>query len=296
MKTSIAAICIAAALLLPVRADKQPSSGQTDVENRIRQIRDGLKYDEGEISILDGKAKIKLTEDFRFLDPVNARKVIVDIWGNPPEVGSVTGMVVPKGFLQTERWGAVLNWSDVGYVKDSEYDGIDFNKMLEKQKEDSREASSRRQSAGYGQMLLTGWATPPHYDKQAHKLYWAKAFDVDRPVQGLNYDIRILGRNGVIELSMVSDMSELAQIEAQVPAILGMVDFTDGNRYADYKSGDKVAAYGIAGLIAGGVLAKAGFFKLAWVFVAKFIKLIIVGMIALFAGIKRLVTGNKKTA
>ena len=90
-------------------------------------------------------------------------------------------------------------------------------------------------------------------------------------------------------------MSQLQDIEAKAPTILGMVDFTDGNRYADFKPGtDKVAAYGIAGLIAGGVLAKAGFFKLLWVGILAAKKFIIVAVIAIVAGIKRLLGGRKE--
>ena len=41
-----------------------------------------------------------------------------------------------------------------------------------------------------------------------------------------------------------------------------MVAFNPGSTYAEFDPGiDKVAGYGIAGLIAGGLLAKAGFFK-----------------------------------
>ena len=290
---SILAIVTFSAASFPAVA-QEAAQKKTDVLAKMQLLR-SLQFQTGEISILGGKAKIKLTDDFRFLDPANSRKVIVDIWGNPPEVGSVTGMVVPKGFLETEGWGAVLNWSDVGYVKDSEYDGIDFNKMLEKLKEESREESKQRQASGYGQMLLTGWATPPRYDKQTHKLYWAKAYEVGRPVQGLNYDIRVLGRGGVIELSVVSDLSDLSGIETKVPAILGMVDFTDGNRYADFKAGtDKVAAYGIAGLIAGGVLAKAGFFKLIWVGILAAKKFVIIAVVAIGAWIKKLLGARKQ--
>ena len=40
-----------------------------------------------------------------------------------------------------------------------------------------------------------------------------------------------------------------------------MVEFDPGARYADYdKSTDKVAAYGLAALIGGGIAAKAGLF------------------------------------
>jgi uncharacterized membrane-anchored protein len=298
MKSLIAAVTVAAALFLPARAAKETLPDQIEIEKRVRKISEELKYESGEISILGGKAKIRLSDDFRFLDPLNARKVLVDIWGNPPGAGSVTGLIVPKGinFLDGTSWAAVIQWSDVGYVKDSDYDGIDFSKMLDQLKEQNRESSSKREAAGYGRMLLTSWATAPHYDKQTHKLFWAKAYDVNRRDQALNYDIRVLGRSGVIELSVIAGMSQLQEIEAKVPAILGMVDFTDGNRYADFKPGtDKVAAYGIAGLIAGGVLAKAGFFKVVWLFAAKSIKLIVLGVAALFAGIGKLLGKKKAT-
>ena len=291
MKSSIAAIAIAAALFLPARAEQQPTPAQMEAIKKVMNTIGELQYQSGEIPLLDGKVKIKLTDDFRFLDPVSARKVLVDIWGNPPGAGSVTGLIVPKdvNFLEASSWAAVIQWSDVGYVKDGDYDGIDFNKMLAQLKEESVEANRKRQAAGYGQMLLNSWATPPHYDKQTHKLYWAKAYDVNRPEQALNYDIRVLGRAGVIELSMIAGMAQLQEIEAKVPAILGMVDFTDGNRYADFKPGtDKVAAYGIAGLIAGGVLAKAGFFKLLWVGILAAKKFIIIGVIAIGIWIKKL--------
>src|SRR5205809_4201227 len=44
--------------------------------------------------------------------------------------------------------------------------------------------------------------------------------------------------------------------------VMGFVEFNEGHRYADFVPGtDKVAEYGIAALIAGGVAAKAGLFK-----------------------------------
>jgi uncharacterized membrane-anchored protein len=99
-----------------------------------------------------------------------------------------------------------------------------------------------------------------------------------------------------LELSILASLPELQEIERQAPAILGMVDFTDGNRYTDFKPGtDKVAAYGIAGLIAGGILAKAGFFKVAALFLVKFSKVIFIGVAALIAGIAKLF-GRKKAA
>ncbi|MEO6740793.1 MAG: DUF2167 domain-containing protein [Chthoniobacteraceae bacterium] len=300
MKPLIAVIAIAAALFLPARAeDKKPSPQEMAAFQKAMKAIGELQYQSGEVSLAGGKVKITLPPEFQYLDPANARKVLVDIFGNPPQSGSTDGMIVPKGinFLRGGGWEAILKWKDEGYVKDDDFAKIDFNDMLGDLKKSYKAGSDERVKSGYGKMELAAWAQQPHYDRATHKLYYAKLFDVEGPEQQLNYDIRVLGRSGHLELSIMSSKSGMQDIEKQAPAILGMVDFTDGNRYADYKPGtDKVAAYGIAGLIAGGVLAKAGFFKLAWVFAAKFIKLIIVGAIALFAGIKRLVTGSKKTA
>jgi uncharacterized membrane-anchored protein len=222
----------------------------------------------------------------------------VDIFGNPPQSGSTDGMIVPKGinFAQGGSWTAVLQWKDEGYVKDDDFAKTDFNEMLSDLKKAYKAGSDERVRGGYSKMELSAWAQQPHYDKATHKLYYAKLFDVGGPEQQLNYDIRVLGRHGHLEVSIMSSSSEMQDIEAKAPVILGMVDFTDGNRYTDFKPGtDKVAAYGIAGLIAGGVLAKAGFFKVIWLFAAKFIKVIIVGVVALFAGIGKLF-GKKKAA
>ena len=64
-------------------------------------------------------------------------------------------------------------------------------------------------------------------------------------------------------------MSQLPQIERNTSAILSAVEFNSGNRYADFNPapGDKVASYGIAALVAGGVAAKLGFFKGLWILI-----------------------------
>ena len=90
----------------------------------------------------------------------------------------------------------------------------------------------------------------------------------------------------------MSTMPQIKDIEANAPAILSMVDFTEGNRYADYKSGDKVASYGIAALIAGGVLAKSGFFKVILIFLAKFWKLFALGAVAIGSSVKKIFGGR----
>ncbi len=299
MKSIVTAIAIAAALFLPVRADeRQPSPKELEAFKKVRAAIGELQFQSGEVSLAGGKVKLTLPPDYQYLDPANARKVLVDIFGNPPGAGSTNGMIVPKGinFLQGGSWTAVLQWKEDGYVKDEDFAKTDFNGMLSDLKKAYKVGSDERVRDGYGKMELLAWAQTPHYEPATHKLFYAKTFDVGGPEQQLNYDIRVLGRYGVLEVSIMASMSQMHEIEAKAPAILGMVDFTDGNRYADFKPGtDKVAAYGIAGLIAGGVLGKAGFFKIAGLFLVKFGKVILIGIAALVVGLAKFF-GKKKVA
>ncbi len=297
MKPIIAVLAIVAALFLPARGDeKKPSPKEMEMIQKAMKAIGELQYQSGEVSLAGGKVKLMLPPEFQYLDPANARKVLVDIFGNPPDSGSTDGMIVPKGinFIADGGWTAVLKWKGDGYVKDDDFAKINFNEMLDDLKKGYKAGSDERVSKGYGKMELAAWAQQPHYDRATHKLYYAKLFDVQGPEQQLNYDIRVLGRHGHLELSIMSSRSEMQDIEAKSPAILGMVDFTEGNRYADFKPGtDKVAAYGIAGLIAGGVLAKAGFFKLIWVGILAAKKFVIIGVIAVGVWLKKLFGARK---
>jgi uncharacterized membrane-anchored protein len=150
-----------------------------------------------------------------------------------------------------------------------------------------------RQKQGYPTITLVGWAAPPHYDAETHKLYWAKDLKfAGEDGDTLNYNIRMLGRKGVLQLTAVADTRQFAAIDEQTPEILRMVDFKEGNRYADFDpKTDKVAKYGIAALVAGGALAAAakfGFLKVLWLGLLAAKKFVIIGVIALGAFLKKI--------
>ena len=105
----------------------------------------------------------------------------------------------------------------------------------------------------------------------------------------LNYDIRVLGRKGVLSFNAVASMSQLSMIQDRMQDVLGFAQFTAGNQYTDFNpSVDKIAAYGIGALIAGKIAAKVGFFKLilAGILAAK--KFVVIGVAALLAFLRRL--------
>jgi uncharacterized membrane-anchored protein len=153
--------------------------------------------------------------------------------------------------------------------------------------EEVRTASVERQKQGYESFELLGWARQPYYDKKEKKLYWAKRVRFgNSSEETLNYEIRILGRRGVLDLNAIADMKDMARIDRSAPDILSMVSFNQGNTYSEFNpSVDKAAAYGIAGLIAGGVLTKVGFFKGLIALILAFKKLVAVGVFVTFAGL-----------
>jgi uncharacterized membrane-anchored protein len=186
-----------------------------------------------------------------------------------------------------------IDYSEDGYVKDGDASKINYDDLLKKMQKGIAANNAERQKQGYPPITLVGWAAPPHYDSATHKLYWAKQLKFgDEPGDTLNYSIRMLGRKGVLELNAVAAIGQFAEIDKQTPQILGMVDFKEGSRYADFDPKvDKVAKYGIATLVAGGVLAgaaKLGLLKGLWVFILAAKKFIIIGVIAAVAFFKKL--------
>ena len=92
-------------------------------------------------------------------------------------------------------------------------------------------------------------------------------------------------------ISAVANMGELAEVKASIPGILKSVEFNDGHKYLDFDADtDTVAAWTIGGLVAGKVLAKVGFFAI----LAKFGKVIVIGLIAAFAAVKKFFFGKKE--
>ena len=75
--------------------------------------------------------------------------------------------------------------------------------------------------------------------------------------------------------------------------LLEAVDFNSGKRYGDFNSStDKVAAYGLAALVAGVAAKKLGLLALLAATVIKFAKIIVVAVAGVFVAIKRWLKGR----
>lgn len=253
-----------------------------------------LRYRTGEIKLAGGLATLKLPDGYRYLDPEQSETVLTSFWGNPPGDLSL-GMIWAPGQdpLGAGSWAVIIRSEEDGYVKDDDAEKIDYDDLLKNMKKSTEERNAERVKQGYPAMHLVGWAEKPYYDKDAHKLHWAKEIRFEGSERNsLNYEIRILGRRGVLVLTAVATTDELQTVKAGMPAVLGAVEFDPGNRYSEFDPKiDKVATYGIAALVAGGVLAKVGFFKLLLVGLLAAKKFIVIGVLAVVAFFRRLFKG-----
>ncbi len=260
----------------------------------LDSIESALQYQTGKVELSNGVAGIEIPQGFKFLNPEQSRFVLTDLWGNMPDDRTL-GMLFPEAMSPTDStsWAFVVTFDELGYVKDKDADDMNYDELLVEMKADIRLESEQRVAMGYEPVSLIGWASAPFYDKQSKALHWAKElqFGYGSPLT-LNYDIRLLGRRGVLSFNAVGGMDQLELIQPEIPKIIAGVTFSEGHRYADFDPGiDQVAAVTIGGLVAGKVLAKVGVFA----GLAKFGKVIIIGLLALAGGLVKFFRGKKQS-
>ena len=199
--------------------------------------------------------------------------------------GKEVGLIFKTG--ADSDFAIFLSYDKQGYVEDKDSDKIDSDAILNNMKEGTEQSNERRKANGIPAMHVTGWEEKPAYDKGRHVVIWAIGASVDGNAPIVNYNTRILGREGVLSVNLATDTSKLAQFKPESEKIQSAIDFKQGKRYADFKPGDKVSAGGIAALILGGVLLKkAGILA----FLGAFLKPM------LLAGGKLLAAGGKLIA
>jgi uncharacterized membrane-anchored protein len=268
----------------------QSAETQTFVES--------LNYQQGAVTIETANVQLTVPREFYFLGVGDARRVLVDQWRNPPAAANnVLGMVFSAAATPADdTWGAVISFDADGYVSDEDAAKIDYADLLRSMQSSTEEVNKDRVQQGFPTIRLVGWASSPFYDAATHKLHWAKEIEFsDSPKHTLNYDVRALGRKGVLKINFVADMDELATIRRIIPTVMAMPEFEQGSRYQDYvPSADKVAAYGIGGLIAGKALAKVGILAIALAFLKKGWILVVLLGGGLFSWLKRMFGGRDK--
>jgi uncharacterized membrane-anchored protein len=206
--------------------------------------------------------------------------------------GNERGVLLCPANGTNDTWFVLFSYDKSGYVRDDEGSSLDADAILASVRRGTEEGNRERKQRGWATLSVEGWATKPFYDRATNNLTWAITAHDNAGGHTVNHSVRLLGRGGVMHADLVTTPEALS---ALVPTFNGMIagyTYSPGFKYAEWRSGDKVAAYGLTALVAGGAgvaLVKSGL-------LVKFWKLILIGLAALVGAIKRLwsrITGKR---
>jgi uncharacterized membrane-anchored protein len=251
-------------------------------------------YEYGQVNLGNEIAVLEVPKGYKYLDPQQSAFVLTQLWGNPP--GETYGLLLPEEISPISddfTYAIEISYSEEGYIDDDDAGDIDYDDLLEGMQNDTKEINPERIKQGYEPIEIIGWAADPYYDAVNKKLHWAREIKFgDAEVNTLNYNIRVLGRKGYLNLNAIGDVTILHDFNKDRDKIIESVSFNEGYKYGEFDPDfDKVAAYGIGGLVAGKILAKVGFFAL----IIKFWKVIAIAVVAGFSAFRKKIFGSKDT-
>ena len=265
-KLLVITVCGLTLAILPLRAQDSAPKAKVNVLKGPAQAK------------LGDVAQMDLPAGYNFLDGRTTRNLMKA--SGEPTSGRELALLMPTN----EHWSVIFEFSDIGYVKDAEKEKLDAEKLLDAIKKGTAVANEERKRMGSPPLEIIGWEQSPKYDPVTHNLEWAiRATSEGRAI--LNYNTRLLGRKGVMEVVLVVEPDGLPATLPKFKDLLAGYSFQSGGSYAEYRPGDKIAKYGLAALVLGGAAvgaAKLG--MLAWLL--PFLKkgwILIVGVIAAVA-------------
>lgn len=296
---SLRLLLVPLCLAVPVLATESPAEEAPPQTREEAFERAGVKLERGPATVALGKtAEIKLPENYAFVGEDSLDR-FYELTQNVRSGNEVGVLMAPSG------WMLFFDYDEIGYVKDDDKDQLDAAKLMSTMQENQAAANEERSARGWDQMKLVGWATQPYYDSTSKNLKWAlnlaSSHDGYKEVW-INENIRILGRGGVMNVTLVSDVANFKAAEAEADQLLATnFGYVAGHKYSEFKAGDKVAKYGLTALVLGGgaaAAAKLGLLAKLGAFFGKAWKLVVGALIVVFMGIKKFfnkVTGARPT-
>jgi len=246
--------------------------------------RAGIKLTKGPAKVkLGSVAELQLPPGFRAVD-AGSMKSFYEFTRNSMGGNEVGVIIAPE----PDGWMLFFDYDDVGFVKDEDKDALDGKKLMASMTENQEASNAARKQRGWEEMKVTGWAAEPRYDPKTNNLMWAiklSSSSDNYQSEWINESIRLLGRGGVMKVTLVTGNDSYAANSADAQKLLSQrFGYVSGERYAEFKQGDKVAEYGLAALVLGGAGALA--YKVG--FLQKFWKLLVAGAVAAVAGLGKL--------
>lgn len=281
---TIALTFFATELFAQDEAPMSKEEAQAAAQAKFDAFIDGLPWQDEGIGELEEWSSIEIPYGFRYLNGEDANRYM-QAYGNPPS--NYEGMIA----TQDLSWIVLFQFDPMGYVKDDEKNDLDADALFEQLTHNQEQGNRYRQEQGLQPVYIDGWAMEPRYNDRTNNLEWGLLLHSGNSTQQfINYQTKLLGREGVMEVTLICDVEQLDYILPSYQDLLVGHMYKEGKSYAEYKQGDKLAEYGLTALIAGGAIygaAKLGFLGGIIAFGKKFLKFIVIGLVAVGAAAKK---------
>ena len=288
------AFVVATGFYLPALAQQaQTSSAESERTAAQHAAQSAMQRGPQDIALRD-QAMLQLPQDYGFIPTKEAARLMRSV-GNPVD-DQFIGLIMP---LNGKHFIVTVDYRNEGYVKDDDATQLDATKLLDTLKDGTEAGNKDREAMGIPAIQVTRWIETPSYDKAVHHLVWSaevKLKNQDDPDPSVNYNTRILGREGYLSLNLITATSTINNDKQDSAVLLAATQFNNGKRYSDFNSStDKVAEYGLAALIGGLALKKLGLIAVLGGLLVKF-KAVLIAVVAFLGSMWKRFRGQKVEA
>ena len=249
-----------------------------------------LKDDEWEkkIGTLNWK-NLDEKEHYAFIKKANAEVLILDneiYLDNYKDINQFSWWAYGHGTEKTmvmhirgTGYDVFLDYRDDGYVKLDDWKNVNSNNLLSELREIAKANAIYLKEKNLDYVNKIDWIYKPTLNQENKSVSYSYKVDWNSGQQSMESKNLILGKKGYLESAFVvsykKDMDLKYESDFSKDFVNGVI-FNEGFKHSDYKPGDKIAAAGIGGLVAGSlgvkVLAKTGLLakllKFWWILLA----------------------------
>lgn len=235
---------------------------------------------------LGSQAALELPNDMTFLASKDAVHVNRHFFGNYADPDTTLGMLLPIEMKEryeapeqstgaqadpARDWAVIITWVP-GHLPVDQKVATDPDLLMTVILEADRRTGAQRPATAMSSLKLSGWAEPPTYDAEQHHLTWPllireslhtriarnpamrrnqeKSAPTSQDI--LNYQVRMLGAAGIIQLVAVSAAEQLDEIADVSQRVVKNIAWTPGAEYTAYTPGTHpYYRQGIPGMLAG---------------------------------------------
>ena len=208
---------VALLVLFAVAQAATPLAAQENAETAQDALAQSIKWQRGPCKgSLGSYAEISVPEGYIFAGPDDAKK-FMELTQNIPNPMTM-GVLQPSG--DDESWFLVFEYQDTGHVHDDEKATIDADALLKQRKESEVVANEERRKLGYSALHCKDWLMKPAYDTDTKCLAWALEIEDDGGDKACNYNLRLLGKTGVMSTTLVCNPADITGLVPQVKSLL----------------------------------------------------------------------------